>query len=117
MHHYIFCYLYNNAKTVLIINTRKIHNLTLFPPAHTWQWSTIASGSFHETIKLLEYRENRHKESEQMILLFHCNVGDPLIYNLKGCVGETSFPQQTPPRRHSSHTQLITCFISPNTPP
>jgi hypothetical protein len=31
-------------------------------------------------------------------------VGDPLIYRVKGCVGETPFPQQTPPKRHPFYT-------------
>ena len=39
-----------------------------------------------------------------MILLVHCNVGDSLIYSLKGCVGETPLPQQTPSGRHPFHT-------------
>jgi hypothetical protein len=51
-----------------------------------------------------------------MRLLYYCIVGDPLIYRVKGYVGETPFPQQTPPRRHPSHIQLITCLFL-NTPP
>jgi hypothetical protein len=39
-----------------------------------------------------------------MRLLYYCIVEDPLIYRVKGCVGETHFPQQTPPKRHPSHT-------------
>jgi hypothetical protein len=46
-----------------------------------------------------------------MRLLYYCIVGDPLIYRVKGCVGETPFPQQTPPGRHPSHIQLITCLF------
>jgi hypothetical protein len=43
-------------------------------------------------------------------------VGNSLIYRVKGCVGETPFPQQTSPGRYPSHIQLITCLFL-NTPP
>jgi hypothetical protein len=46
-----------------------------------------------------------------MRLLYYCIVGNPLIYRVKGCVGDTPFPQQTPPGRHPSHIQLITCLF------
>jgi hypothetical protein len=46
-----------------------------------------------------------------MRLLYYYIVGNQLIYRVKGCVGETHFPQQTPPGRHPSHIQLITCLF------
>jgi len=42
-------------------------------------------------------------------------VGDPLIYMLKGCVGETPFPS-TDTFWEASLPQLITYFISQHSP-